>query len=109
MAKKLDYYKLYGIPRSIFVFAHKIDIIFDEKLADDYNYNGLADYNKGIIILQPDCEGFHRTPESVRTTFWHEVIHFILRTLGYEKLAEDETFVSLMGYAIHQIIDTAKY
>lgn len=113
MNKKPNYYKVYNIPKSIFVFAHKIDIIFDEKLADDYNYNGLADYNKGTITLQPDCKGFHRTPEAVKTTFWYEVIHFVFRTLGdeygYEKLTDDKSLVSLVGYAIHQVIDTAKY
>lgn len=109
MPKKPNYYKLYNIPKSIFVFAHKIDIIFNENLANEYNYNGLANYNKGIITLQPGCKGVHRTSEAVKTTFWHEIIHFVFITLGYDKLAEDETLISLTSLVIHQIIDTAKY
>lgn len=99
----MNYYELYGIPKEIYIFAKKIKITFDEDLAGIYNYNGLSDFQQCTIKLQPNCEKYFRTRESVIITFWHEVIHFIFKNLGYEELSCDEELIPLMASVLHQI------
>ncbi len=103
MPKKTNYYNIYNIPKEVNLFGHAIKVVFVEDLAQDNGFTGLADYNKGTIYIQPGCGKFKRTKESVQTTFCHEVLHFILKFLGFVELTDDEEFVQLLALAIHQI------
>ena len=109
MEKVKDYYEIYSIPREFKIFSKTIKVFFDEKLADRFGYNGLSNFKESTILIQPSCESYYRDYEDVKITFWHEVVHFVLKNLNYDEMAEDEEFIRLFAPALRQVIATSKY
>ncbi len=42
------------------------------------------------------------------STFYHELMHCLVLSLGYDKLYNDEVFIDTMGKGLHQILNTFK-
>lgn len=64
---------------------------------------GMCYSQQGIIKLRKNLKR-----ELKEQIFWHETVHSILDSLGYDKLSEDESLVDSMGSAIYQVIKTMK-
>ena len=48
------------------------------------------------------------TKQVQEQTFWHEYMHCVLTTLGYDKLNNDEKFVDRMAQCLYQLEKTRK-
>ena len=47
----------------------------------------------GIMKIAQTFDGMEQSETSRRNTFWHEVVHGILDTMGRDDLSRDEAFV----------------
>ena len=48
-------------------------------------------------------------PEQIADTFWHEVVHTILRDMGEHRLNSNEAFVTQFANRLTEAINTAKF
>ena len=48
-------------------------------------------------------------PEQIADTFWHEVVHTILRDMGEHRLNSNEAFVTKFANRLTEAINTAKF
>lgn len=97
------------IPGSFELFAQKIKIQYDEQLGFEKQCYGIADYDKNLILLQPNTNGCERDEDQIEQTYLHEIIHFILNRGGYSKLSKNEDFVDSFSNGLHQVLKSSKY
>ena len=97
------------IPKSFKLLSHtiKVEIVDHDRLCS--NNVGLACYSDHKIILRSGKDNGENLE-----TFFHEVMHFVLRHIGITKqdgtpLYTDEVSVDLMGEMMAQIISTMEY
>ena len=48
-------------------------------------------------------------PEQITDTFWHEVVHTILRDMGEHRLNSNEAFVTKFANRLTEAINTARF
>ena len=48
-------------------------------------------------------------PEQIADTFWHEIVHTILRDMGEHRLNSNEAFVTKFANRLTETINTAKF
>ncbi len=48
-------------------------------------------------------------PEQITDTFWHEVVHTILKDMGEHRLNSNEAFVTKFANRLTEAINTAKF
>jgi hypothetical protein len=106
---------LNGIPKSIELFGRTIRTIDDtEKLGISGNY-GEARYGVNEIAVNRLIHGKEITPDELKSTYLHELLHFILNFTGYEMIIRDggridlEQFIELVASGIYQYEKSAKY
>jgi hypothetical protein len=92
-------------PKEIEVGGQVFKIIHTEDLRKMAGAFGQAHLMTGEIYL--DTKG---TPEDTQAiTYFHEVFHCILDTLGRKELCQDEAFVDSVANLFWQTQKTAKY
>ena len=67
------------------------------------NAHGTFDQEKSSINIAKTEDR-----QNVEATFWHEYVHCVLATLGYEKLNKNEKFVERIGQCLYQLDKTKK-
>ena len=92
------------IPKRFKLFNTTIDVYVGEheelmSLTDRW---GMADLPKQRILIATDAPD----PERV---LWHEIVHYLLNYLGYDKENEDEQFVDLLARSLDQVINSFEY
>ena len=68
-----------------------IEVSLPEKIED--SKLGKCLVANGYIQIAQTFDGIEQTQSSRENTFWHEVIHSILDTMGRGELSRDEQFV----------------
>ena len=48
-------------------------------------------------------------PDEIADTFWHEMVHTILRDMGEHRLNSNEAFVTKFANRLTEAINTAKF
>lgn len=80
------------IPRTIVVGGQSVRTCFVDKLKDDCL--GTCHLPSGTIEISETCiDGSSHSESSKRNTFFHELTHAILDTMGEYKLSRNEKFV----------------
>lgn len=54
---------------------------------------GRCSIANGYIKIAETFDGLEQSESSKENTYWHEVVHAILDTMGYGELSNDEKFV----------------
>ena len=97
------------IPKSFQLLGHTYTVEISEKLYEDEDIYGDCDIEKKLIRLQQvgsvtrldrktkKTDTVVITDEDLLDTFYHELVHVILYSMGEYKLHNDERFVGLMG------------
>lgn len=117
--------KKFRIPKEFTLFGHRYSIVIEDDLFEKENCYGTADddekkirIQKKQIVTKSYEDGTDKiiknvpidiTDETIIETYYHEVIHAILDSLGEETLSENEKFVNMMGKAMLEIYLTSKY
>lgn len=84
------------LPSSIEIAGQRIGVQIVPEL-DGFGHLGSCSCSEGVIKIacNIDDEGERKqSVDSMRNTYWHEVIHLILDNMGEEKLCANEKFVS---------------
>lgn len=97
------------IPKTINLIGRTIKVIEDKKLIHDNEWLGCAIYRENKIKLQPSTKERPLSKESIGSTYCHELVHWVLYSMGKHELNKDEEFVDLFGSLLHQALDSAKY
>ena len=97
------------IPKRVKLFGSTINIIFDDKTCESNSGYGSAIFKEDIIYLRKNAHGNGIKETEIECTYLHEIIHFILNKNGYNKLCDDEDFVSRLARSLHQVLTTQEY
>jgi hypothetical protein len=60
---------------------------------------GWSDYEQQVIIIDPSAGG----PDFVALNFFHEVVHWHMKTMGRRELCNDEPFVDMLANLMYQV------
>ena len=64
---------------------------------ENSNSNGTYDHDEGVVAVSK------RVPERNKlSVFWHEVVHCMLETAGYDKLSKNEKLVDRLAQLLAQ-------
>ena len=97
-----------NIPKSFQIMGHNIKINLNPSFRLVEGNLGVADYQTCTITLQKDTPEFPISRTALEHTYCHEMVHWILYSMGEEELRENEKFVDLFGGFLHQILNTSK-
>jgi len=72
---------------------------------------GRVHYDDRLIQLgrTSNITGRKFKPEEIADTFWHEMVHTILKDMGEHRLNSNETFVTKFANRLTEAINTAKF
>lgn len=97
------------VPNSFNLLGHTVTVVFDDEKLDDKSALGYCSPTLNTITLT-NKNGFRDLPQDViEHTYWHEVVHFILKTMAEEELYTNEKFVDLFAGMLHQVLKTSNY
>ena len=82
-------------------------VLYKEKGLNEINLGYCHNVNKEIVIATKFQKQKIRD-DVQEETFYHELVHAILQTLGNDKLSANENFVQSFGTLLHQFIVTSK-
>ena len=86
--------------------AVKWTILMDNNEMADVNALGMTYPNEAVVRLADFHKGKSIPKDLVEQTLYHEVVHAILGTMGYNELFEDEEFVQGFSLLLHQFETT---
>ena len=92
------------IPKSYFVGGQEIKV----KQEVDYDRLGTVCVYAGELKLANTHCGKMQTQSSKENTFFHELVHSILETMGEYELTENEKFVSCFSGFLLEALKSAK-
>lgn len=100
-------HKSYDIPTSFELGGIKVNVALDKQYNDSGNA-GTAYLGTGSIRVKTSSNGEDYSKDYIQVTFYHELVHLILETMGRHELSKDESFVDLMATFLHQFNKTKK-
>ena len=96
------------IPTTFEIFGEKIKVKIVKKLNFNESAVGMTYHRKGLIEIQDSTEAWPISKDSMEQTFFHELMHLVLKKLSYDELSSDENFAERMGNALQQVFKTMK-
>lgn len=70
---------------------------------------GLCNTAQGKILIANTFDGITQSETSKINTYWHEVVHCILDTMGEKELSENEKFVNCFGSFLTEAMTNAYF
>lgn len=90
------------IPESFRLKNQPYRVIVDNDYCNDDKVYGEADFTQRIITICNRYEGKALNKSTKEKTFFHELVHHILDSMGKDELNEDEDFVDLFADRLHE-------
>ena len=94
----------FKIPTEIELAGQTFKIAMDPSLRQISGCCGQTHFDEGMIIIDPGLRG-----DTKAVTYFHELTHAILHTMGATDLNKDEAFVDMLGNLLWQSFKSAKY
>ncbi len=94
----------FKIPSEIQIAGQTFLVVQDPAIKKLSGCCGQTHFDEGVIIIDP-----HLKPDTKAITYFHELVHAILMTMGYNDLNKDEAFVDNFGSLLWQSFKTAEY
>lgn len=94
----------FKIPNQIDLAGQTFDVVMDANLRRLSGCCGQTHFDEGFIVIDPGLRG-----DTKAVTYFHELVHAILSTMGNTELNKDEAFVDTFGNLLWQAFKTAKY
>ena len=92
------------IPKSFKLFAHKIEVKFEDDLYKNHDLWGEARYRRKEIAIDSNIDQGYK-----EQTFLHELIHMIFDFMEERELSKNEKIVNNMAELLYQVIETMEY
>lgn len=98
------------LPTKIRVGRRWYSVEVVEAMLDKHDM-GRTYYDEQRIRLgrMSNTTGKHYRPEQIADTFWHEVVHAILKDMGEHRLNANEVFVTKFANRLTEAIQHAKF
>jgi len=87
----------------------RIVIEFDNEYCADQKALGLADFTEKVITLCTINRRKRLKKSEIDKTYYHELAHMLLDSMGKERLKWDEVFVEKLGIALYEYHKSVKY
>ncbi len=94
----------FKIPKEIDLAGQTFTIIQDPSIQKLANCCGQTHFDEGVIVINPQLR-----PDTRNVTYFHELVHAVLMTMGAMELNKDGAFVDTFGNLLWQSFKTAKY
>jgi Zn-dependent peptidase ImmA (M78 family) len=94
----------FKIPTEIDLAGQTFQVVMEPSIQKLAGCCGQTHFDEGIIIINPQLR-----PDTRNVTYFHELTHAILMTMGAQDLNKDEAFVDTFGNLLWQSFKTAKY
>lgn len=99
----------FKIPTTFKLLGQTYKVEYNNDKCDGANAYGLASFNENTIYLATEVANKPIAKDAIEHTFFHELTHMILHSMGKEKLNADEKFVDLFGGMLHQVATSMTY
>lgn len=98
------------IPKFFYIFSEKIKVSFLKKIkhAEGESY-GVWIENENRIKLARTLFNKPLTKEQMEQTYFHEVTHAILDSIGEPELSNNEILVDKFSKALYQVLKSSEY
>lgn len=96
------------IPRQFTLGGKTYKVGRNDKLDYEHNWSGEHDAYRQEVNLAYKLGGVESNIESIEQSFYHELVHAILHSLGEKDLNSNEKFVDMFGTMLHQFMKTKK-
>lgn len=97
------------IPKRFMLGGVTIEVEFDDMMCEGREALGLAEYHRNRILLKKANAGMERPADDIEQVFFHELLHFVFKFSGENKLSEDEVKIDRFARMLHQAFRTAEY
>lgn len=94
----------FKIPSQIDLAGQTFTVITDPAVKKLAGCCGQTHFDEGVIIIDPNQKA-----DTLGITYYHEVVHAILMTMGYQDLNKDESFVDNFASLLWQAQKSAQY
>lgn len=94
----------FKIPQEFDLAGQTFQVIMDPNMRKLSGCCGQTHFDEGFIVIDPSLRG-----DTKAVTYFHELTHAILMTMGMQDLNKDEAFVDTFGNLLWQSFKTAKY
>jgi lysine/ornithine N-monooxygenase len=115
--------KEFKIPKQFTLFGHQYTIELQPDLFEKNQCYGIADEDLKKITVQSKgsvkkvtkegkkeiLQTVDITDEIILETYYHELMHIILDSIGQEKLSQNEALVNMIGKALLEIYLSSIY
>ena len=90
------------IPEKFKLKRKAVTVIVDDGYCFIENCMGEADFTQRLITLASVCNGKKISKAERERTFFHELVHMILDSMGRDRLKYDEKFVDDFALLLHE-------
>ena len=97
------------IPVEFKLKGFQIIIEFDNDYCAEQKALGLADFTEKVITLSTVNRKKRLKKSEIDKTYFHELAHMLLDSMGKERLKWDEEFVEKLGIALYEYHRSVKY
>lgn len=99
-----------GIPIAFWLMDRKIRVVPDAALIDTSKALGESCFDVSLVKLHVDHKANEPAlQERIQSTFYHELVHFILFSMGEREMTHNEKFVHMFASLLRQALLTAEY
>lgn len=75
----------------------------------DNNVVAQVSYPEALVSVSSKSKGKRCTEAYMEASFYHELVHAMLETMGKHTLSDDEELVEGLANQLHQFMKTAEY
>ncbi len=97
------------IPLEFQLGGFRIVIEFNNEYCAEEKALGLADFTEKTITLCTINKNKRLKKSEINKTYYHELAHMLLDSMGKERLKWDEVFVEKLGLALYEYHRSVKY
>ncbi len=90
------------IPEKFRLNSEPYRVIIDDDYCNDDEVYGEADFTQRLITICNRYNGKVLKKSTKEKTFFHELVHQILHSMGKDELKYDEDFVELFACRLHE-------
>jgi hypothetical protein len=90
------------IPSEFKLGGRRIIIEFDNEYCAEHKALGLADFTEKVITLCTVNKKKRLKASEINKTYYHELAHMLLDSMGKERLKWDEEFVEKLGMSLYE-------
>lgn len=94
----------FKLPSEVQIAGQSFTVIADPAVKKIGGCCGQTHFDEGFIVIDPNLK-----PDTLGITYYHEIVHAILMTMGQSELNKDESFVDNFASLLWQAQKTATY